>query len=151
MQVGGGNKRRIDYAQYKSLEVKGLTLISLIMIHYPYREKSVRAEGTATTLRRSYVGASSSRVRLATPAGPSQRITRVSLPPSSPPSPRVNPDLAYYDTPIPIEKIYPWHMYISIYLYAYIYIRMDVHLYTYAYIHEHADAQYQSRHQYRFR
>jgi len=41
----------------------------------------------ALRLRYVYVGASSSRVRLATPDGPSQRITRSSLPSSSFPSP----------------------------------------------------------------
>jgi len=69
-------------------------VISPIMIHYPYRENwCVRR-----ALRLRYVGASSSRVRLATPAGPSQRITPgcpfpFPLPPSSPSSP---PSLALF-------------------------------------------------------
>jgi len=58
-------------------------VISPTMVHYPYREN--RCMRRALQLR--YVGASSSRVRLATPAGPSQRITRLTLPPSSPPLP----------------------------------------------------------------
>ena len=61
----------------------------IIMIHYPYREnRCVRR-----ALRLRYAGAPSSRVRLATPAGPSQRITRLSLPPSFPLSP---PSLALF-------------------------------------------------------
>ena len=48
-------------------------VISPTMIHYPYRENRCMRRA----LRLRYVGASSSRVRFATPAGPSQRITRL--------------------------------------------------------------------------
>ena len=63
------------------------------MTHYLYldREKLVRAERSATTLRRCVVLSSAPRV--ATTAGPSQCITRLSLSPSSPPSP---PSLALF-------------------------------------------------------
>jgi len=58
------------------------------------KKKRLCEKSARRALRLRYVGASSSRVRLATPAGPSQRITRLSLlPSSSPPSP---PSLALF-------------------------------------------------------
>ena len=99
------------------------------MIHYPYREnRCVRR-----ALRLHYVGASSSRVRLATPAGPSQRITRLSLPPSSPPSPTSLALFSPRRVSVPAPPTRPSHIYIYIYIciYIYTYIYPSIYLYIY--------------------